>query len=417
MKKNQDIKNSKIQSILGINYMYFIKNTIFMSFPILIGSLMKLIQNIAFARLADKDTYGQFIFIISVISILSIISLPGIKVPTVKAVSLKKTSAYKTLNFVKTKYSLIGSLICFAVAVYYFIGNNRPFSYSLLLTAVLFVPYCGLNLWTSFYTGRKQFKKLAFLLSVIYILSTLAILLALKMGYSLPVLVTVSIIFYALFNVVLTFKTGLPGNAAPEEVSGDVKLAKHLTFLESFGTLFSNIDKILLAFFANYSVLAVYQIASSFHNQFKSLLQMETGLLLPKLSEVKKDAAFMKIRKRFALITVVSVILGITGYFITKPVMIILFSDKYDSSVPYAEILMLFLGIGFPSRVIKTLFEAHSCIKELYILNLVIPAVSVVLMVPLIYLWGISGAVFAVCFYWTASLVASYYLAFYNHHE
>ncbi|MCK4948007.1 MAG: oligosaccharide flippase family protein [Candidatus Aureabacteria bacterium] len=402
-----------LERLTKVNVRYFFKNTLLMLLPLFVNSFAKLTQNIAFARFSTENIFGQFAFIMSVLAILTMASLPGLKIATVNSIAIGNIGSFRRLSFVKVKYSFLGMAGCFIVALYYYFIASQPIlSSSFVIAGIFFVPYCGYNLWTAFYIGNKKFGIYASLISAISILSIVFILISIFRKASLPIIILAALLAHVIFNLVITSSILRKLPEKKHDIRDGVKFSKHITFIGAIGILFVNLDKIIVGAFLGFQALAIYQVAYSFQNQLKSLLMIETSLIFPKLSELEREKAFLKVKNKFLLITILSVSLGVIGFLVARPLILLFFSKTYESSIVYSQLLILLMSFGFPSQIIKTLFESQNYIKGLYLLNVLFPTIAILLMIPLIYYFGIAGAVIANGVYWIGSYFTSYYLVF-----
>lgn len=412
LKKDKNLLNY-LESLTKVNVSYFFKNTLVMLLPIIISVAGGLLKSIGFARLATKEVYGQFIFVMSFISIISILSFPGMKKAVTRSVASGNINSFKLFLPIKIKYSYLGTLVCFITALYFFITKQTIIATSFIVAGIFFVPFYGYDLWGAFYEGNKKFVFLSLFVSLVSFFSVAFIFICLWKNASVPVIITAALLSRSILNILITrFLVKKLPVVDTGKTAVDVSFAKHLTFIEAVGQFFSGIDKILIAFLVGFEQLAIYGIASAFQKQIRGVLRMETGLLLPKLSEIEREKAFLKVKSRFFLITGISLSIGIVGIFVAKPLILLFYSSGYSNSIFYAQLLILFMSIGFPSRVIHTLFLSQAHTKSLYILNVVLPGISLVIMIPLIYYFGIIGAVMAKGIYWIAAYFTSYYMAF-----
>lgn len=110
---------------LGLDLPYFVKNGFWMTLRQIVDLLSGLAISIAFARLATKEVFGQYQFIIAAFSIAGILSLPGLNISILRSVSRRCDGDYKRAVRTSFRWSLLGvPLLLIFGAFYFFFGNG-----------------------------------------------------------------------------------------------------------------------------------------------------------------------------------------------------------------------------------------------------------------------------------------------------
>ena len=81
------------QRALKLDVRYFMRGGFWLSLMQGITTLTGFLVVVAFTRLATKDFYGQYQFIMAIIAFLAIFSLPGMQTAITQAVSRNKNAA------------------------------------------------------------------------------------------------------------------------------------------------------------------------------------------------------------------------------------------------------------------------------------------------------------------------------------
>ena len=92
----------------------------------------------AFASQASKETFGIYQYILSIISILAIFTLPGMQSALTRAIARGKEGTLNVCLKEKIKWSLIGVLGCLAVSAWYLVHQNFILGKSFLIASFLF---------------------------------------------------------------------------------------------------------------------------------------------------------------------------------------------------------------------------------------------------------------------------------------
>ena len=87
MQKLIDRTLASLSSRFEIDLAYFVKGGLWLSLPLVVSSLLGLVRTVFFARLADQELYGQFGFVVGVIGLFAILSLPGMGIALTQTVA------------------------------------------------------------------------------------------------------------------------------------------------------------------------------------------------------------------------------------------------------------------------------------------------------------------------------------------
>src|SRR5947207_34065 len=126
-----------LSRILKIDINYFVKNGLWVYGSYIISLITGIILTYTYGNFLSKEIFGQFNFVLSILSLIGIFSLPGMGQALTYAFS--KNNQGNFLKAIKQTFwfSLIGSLILFFLLTYY-LKENIDISKSLLLLVFLF---------------------------------------------------------------------------------------------------------------------------------------------------------------------------------------------------------------------------------------------------------------------------------------
>ena len=140
---------------------YYIKNSFYLTFAQVVSTGIGLLLSITFTRLLTKELYGQWNYIFSILGFFAILTLPGLNTAVTQSVARGKDKVLIEATKVRFKWSVLGSLALFTIGIYYFVKGNVSLG-KYIIIASLFLPfYHNLQIYTSFLSGKRQFKKQA----------------------------------------------------------------------------------------------------------------------------------------------------------------------------------------------------------------------------------------------------------------
>lgn len=171
-------------------------------------------------------------------------------------------------------------------------------------------------------------------------------------------------------------------------------LASHLTLMQGFKTIASNIDRIIAYAFAGPTGVAIYTFAITPIQKATQLVPIGT-VALPYLShhEFTKKTKRAILKKTYFLFGL-TIPLTIAAYFLAPFVYGLLF-PKYPESLPLFQFLILNI-IFLPTMLLKSSLIAFNKTKILYGIEIGIPLLKIVLMIGLSLFFGIWGIVIGI---------------------
>ncbi len=392
----------KSQKITGVDNMYFIKGGFWLFLSNAFNALFSIVLLILFTNFIDPRVFGEWRLFLTILTVVSIFSLPGMCTAIVQSVSKNYNSSYNRGMKIRFKYSIIGSLALLGVAGYFFYFETTS-SYIPYLLAVLFFPFMySLDSVMYFLSGKKEFKKL----SKYKIVQNFAVYAALAVVLLLTKNLIFLVLIYLIFSVGMYIYYNI--NVTKELIKEDKKaiarktdkglhsFGLNMTIIQALQIIGSNIDKLIVAKYLGLVSLALYAIVNTLVENITSHTKILSVLLLPKFASYKPEESYKKIRQKLYLVFSGGIILFAIGYFLLPYAIPFLFSEKYASTVPYARIVILTI-ITMPLIHIFTSFlQAMKQVKILYWFRIVSHVVQIALFFVLIPLFGINGAVWSI---------------------
>lgn len=366
------------------------------SIYIIIGKIFAILGSFAavtvLANAVPKEVAGTYNYVIAAFSIISITTLPGMNNALARAVAQGNDGNVNSALRKRFLFGSFGIIIAIIIGLIQFYLGHKELGIAFLIIAP-FVPLTDTmsNLTTSFWQGKKDFKKSALYNAIYYLLfSTLNIL----------VFITTHNIYFILAGVligqtiagVLVFQSIKRENNTYDPTAE--KLGYHLTIMQGFRTFASNIDRVIVWHLAGPAMVAAYTFAAT--PVFKVYQLLPVGAVtLPHLSnhQFTHKTKRMIAKKAFSLffISIPLVIIAITS----APFVYSILFPKYPESVHYFQILIASL-VFMPSLLIDAALTAFHRTNILYITEIGIPLVKIALMVIGGSYFGMKGIVWGI---------------------
>ncbi len=348
--------------------------------------------SLAFTNLLSPETYGIYKYVLSIVSLLLITTLNGVDSAVTQSVARGFDGTLALGVRTKIKWGLFGSLGSVGVATYYYIQGNTVLAIAFIISA-FFIPFIeSFDLYNALLNGKKLFKKFSNWNSIKKIIPTGLLITTLYLTSNLFIILSVYFLSALILNIWFFKKTTndlLSNNLIdPDSMS----FGKHLSVLNILSTLATELDKILVFHYLGAVQLAVYTIALAPVDQIKGILKNLNALAFPKFAEQKTIAIKETLAKKTTLLTIgSSVIIGV--YIILAPLFFKLFFPKYIESVIYSQVLAFTLIGAIISGFLYTILEARAHTKGLSFFNISTNILNLTILFPLVYYFGIWGAI------------------------
>jgi len=315
------------------------------------------------------------------------------------------------LDSIKTqlKWSIPAILGAILMSAYYFLSKANIFAESLIVVALLLPVVNSMNVYNSYLTGKKDFKRFFTfnnIFNVIYLISMLA---TISVSQNPFYLILTYFISNALLNTYLYFKAikEIPPNN--KEDSGNLEYSKHLSFINILNVIAIRFDSILIFHYLGATDLAIYNFAKIIPDKITGLFKSVINIALPKLTEKSHKDIKTNIHKQITQLVLISLICSII-FILIAPTFYRIFFPKYESSIMYAQIYslsLIMLAAYLPSMVLIS----KKAIKEMYVINIINPVMQIALLFLSIIYFGLLGIIVAkilnqfvsLITYWTAA--------------
>jgi len=372
---------------------YLVKGSFWLLTSQAINFVLALVLLWVFANLVSKEVYGEYRFLLTVVTVLALTSLSGTAVALTHSVALGKRATFYPLLHARFRFGLIGSLGALIGAGYYLWQGNTNLAQAFTLIA-LFVPFIeSYTLYAAYLNGVKDFR----LMSILHTLQRIT---------TVGALVTAVILTQSVFWILATYLVGMtlsfkaaqawtlrihPLNQEHDETA--LPYAKHLSLMSIMRSGAQHLDKVALWYLAGPVVLAQYVVAIAMPNELVSAFSQISRLALPKMSARNKTELQQSMLRKL-LIYFIAMLPVVAIYVFFAPFVFATFLPQYVDSVFYSQLATILI-IAAPLGLLTQYFFATKHTTALYIMNALEPVVLIALYAILIPLFGIVGVITA----------------------
>lgn len=391
-KAKQKIYNLIIasQKYTGTDNLYILKQGGVLYIGNIIAAAVSFVSAIAYAHLLSKTNYGEYKYLLSLLNLAGITTLRHLNAVVTQAVAQNYDGILKKAFLTKLKWGLIGSLICFGLAGYFYFQNNLIFFWCLLISGFLLPLFESSALYSFHLQGKKYFAKQVIYESISVIISSAAVIATIIITKNLIVLFTVFLAINTLLNTIFLLVTLKKHVRNDKSDVSFLRFGKELSFLGIASMITRELDRVLLFNFINAAGVAIYSFATMPALQATEILKNLRTIALPKFAlrsrEELKKTLLHKVLKLTLLI-----LAGIIIYSLIAPIIFKIFFPQYIDAVDYSRVFFLSL-LTFPATVIELAFQARVMKKELYTLTIFNTVTSIILLfilTPMLGIWGV----------------------------
>lgn len=388
--------------------LYLAKGGFWLTASKVIGISASFATSIAFANLLPEHTYGVYRYVLSLMTMLVIPTLPGIDTALTRAVARGHDSSFFPALKTKSKWGLLGSVASILLAGYYFFNANTELGTAFLLAAAFIPVMDPANLFLAYLSGKKNFKSQMHYQSVIRAVSSLAIIGLVFITDNILALLLVYFTSYTLLRLIFLFKIKRQVNRSTPTDPETVSYGKHLTAMKIPGIISAQLDKILIFHYIGGGALAGYYLALLPFKQMQNILGSVNVLALPNFSQtntatIKKTLPKKILKSYLVIVPIVFIYIVLAHPFFT------IFYNQYVTFVFISQLFMIQL-LFFPIGLMHTALTALADKKKLYLHSTSMPIIRIILVSILVPLYGITGAVASVLATTTLSALFSIYL-------
>ncbi|HSX41745.1 MAG TPA: oligosaccharide flippase family protein [Candidatus Saccharimonadales bacterium] len=263
-----------------------IANGLWVTSKYVVLSASGLVLSLGFAHLSTKEVFGQYQFVLSLLAILSIFSLPGLNMAALKAIAKNDRRAVLEAITRSFKSSLLAIPILLGYATYLLLHRQTSLGLTVAMAGLLFPFFYAPNTWYVFYEGRLIFRPVAIRTVAASLLVTAAVLAALFFKLNLFWLVFTYLFLSAAFTGYFYWEIRRVIKAAPPskgEKGLDVRYGLHVSAQKFALTLSESLPALAVGFFLGHQAIASFQVANLFLGATAGFIGALAALTLPRL--------------------------------------------------------------------------------------------------------------------------------------
>ena len=379
---------------LQIDLSYYLKGGFMLLLPIMVEYGIGLVRSVLLARWAGRELYGQYGFLVSIVGITGLLSLPGIGSALIKSVAEGKSGALHTATLARLRWGIAAAGVTLLTAAYFlYVDNDRTIGLALVVAAFFLPLRSALHCLRSYYQGCKRFDRLGLLNVALSLTNLLVFTLMLATGQPFVVWIfalgLTEIVVFALFFRRAYAEIDLT-QLDPEMVAP----GRALTWAQLPAVISRYLDKIVLGMTTDFATVGIYTAATILPERFKSLIKLPAALFVPKIAEhADKRIYSPQTRRHLLRLFALNVVLVAVLVVLLPPLIRLLYGAAYAQSIGYAQLLMASMLFGWPGAFFRSALLARQRVQALARSSMVYGVLFIGLLIVLVPGYGVLGIV------------------------
>lgn len=317
---------------------YIIKNGSWVFAGNVLLAVFAFLTTTTLAHLLPKETFGTYRFLLAIIPLLAVFTLPDMGPAITRAVAKKMSLNIWDAIREKFCFGLLGSLIAFSMAAFYLFRDNNELATLFAIVAIFIPLFDVFLLYINALYGRKEFKlattyqvtsKLASMVTIITVALVTSNLVWILCTYFIAQLIPQIFVF---------FKVASTHFAEPAKTEASIlKYGRHLTFIGAVAVLATTIDKLVVWHFFGAEALAIYTVALLVAWEGGRMIESLSVVLLPFLAEAQDSQNIKLLLRHIPSLAIILTVGAIATVFIIPYVFAIIFPN-YSEAVGLAQL-------------------------------------------------------------------------------
>jgi len=367
--------NISLQRKIGFDLNFLTKNGSWMAIKEGIQILTSLINVLIFTRFLSLEVYGQFHFVIAIITVVAISSLPGMFASVARSVAQGFEGSVWQGFKKRVVSSFIGSLVLIFFGLYYYWLKDHHLMWAFFLGAAVLPALFSSELWWAYLIGKAQFELIAKRWILISVLMSFMLISSVFLFTQplLPMIISFLLVTAGL-NLFFLYKT--KQKLTNSKITNETfSYGWFMTKMKGLDIIVKQIDKIIIGF-VSMEVLAVFSVAQRMLEMLEKLLGSPFRVVFPKFATRK-----IQFIPNWLLIClfIIGVFISFSVALIAKPIIVLLFSTNYLESVEIFQILTFCIPFLLITALLKNVIEAQKQEKPLLHFHFHVPLITLVL--------------------------------------
>jgi O-antigen/teichoic acid export membrane protein len=380
--------------VARMNLQPLLKGFSFLSLNQAVGIGTALILALAYAHLLPKEIYGTYKYILALLGMLTVFSLPGMDSAAQKWIAAGKEGVFWPTFRKRVEWSGVSVLLGLGIGFYYLVHGNQVLAYSFLIVAPLLLVLEPFSHFNALLIGRQQYKRFSYYSAALQLATAFVILLTILLTQNIVIIIASYFLSFVLARGVVLWLVVIRDPPTGEHEDEVIRYGTHFSIINIIGVGAGQLDAILLFHFLGPVALAIYSFGQAASGQARKVFKVVTSVMaFPKFAALDVQRLKTELPHKILIAHLITIPLALVLVIIIPPFYHLLF-PTYVESIPYAQVMAGLLAFS-PIRMISTAINAKGSIRDIYTMNLTASLLQIAFLAILVPLYGIWGAVFA----------------------
>jgi len=360
--------------------------------------------SIVLTRLGSKELYGQYLFILGIFGLFSIISVPGVRICVFRTAAQGYDGVYRRATRFSFLWSLLGIPFLVITGIFIYLFKARILGIGLIAVALFFPFEESLQNWILFLKGRSDFRRLVFYNSIKFLINLLAVTASIVFTGNIIVILVVYFLFNSGFNILYHLKA-LNSLKNDEVDEGWKRQSLSLTIVILSTVIFGRVDIVLIGALLPFGEVAIYGLVMKFIDVFFRIIQSTVEAVVPNLYQSKKITI-----RYFYKFFLLSFLIPIILYPLIKYPVLFLYGREFSEVVGFSRLYVAVIPFYFLNTIATHFLIKYKLNREINLSRIASMIAVVVLYATLIPLYGIWGGVISSMLYFVIQLATNLFL-------
>jgi O-antigen/teichoic acid export membrane protein len=363
-----------------------------------ITTAFALAVSIVFTRLGSKELYGQYLFVLGLFGLFSVISIPGVQICILRTSAQGYDGVYRRATRFSFLWSLVGIPLLVITGIFIYLFKTRILGISLIAVAIFFPFDIGLQNWMLFLKGKSEFQKLTVYNSIKLLMSLVVVTASIVFTKNIIIILVSYFLVSSGFNIPYHLKA-LSSLKNDEVDEGWKRQSLALTMVVLTSIIFGRVDIVLIGALLPFGQVAVYGLVMKFTDVFFRIIQSTVEAIIPNLYQSKKITVTY-FYKFFLLSFLIPIIL----YPIIKYPVLILYGEEFSEVIGFSQLYVFIIPFCFLNMTATHFMIKYKLNKEINLSRIASMIAVIVLYAVLIPIYGILGGVVSSMLYFVIQL-------------
>lgn len=385
----------RLESYAGTDLRYITKGIVWLGTSSVVSSITGLVSSIAFAYFVPKDIFGMYQYVLTIVSILTIITLPKINRAMKQAVSRGLEGELSKSLRVRIRWGVLASFAGFIIAAYYLIKGNSTLAGAIGIASAFVWFFDSIGIGIAYLKAKLLFREVSLHKAALRIIGLALMVLVIWQTSNLWLIILAYFCIYGSIKLIsyLIIRRLYPPNTKEDKDS--IRYGKSLSFLSMFKAAVLQLDKILVFHYLGAAELAIYFFVIAPVDQIRSAMSSLDELAFPKFSSAKSNVLRKTLVGKLLKLEFLIILPIVIAYILLIPYIFPLAFPNYAEYVWYTQIYAISL-LFFPALLLSTALVAQKKERAVKITNITSPILRLVILIPAVKTFGLTGMVLGV---------------------